>query len=188
MSTPILAPSIDFDEWTEQRFYNHLAHLDQVARFAPWPEAETDDRMELGRRVETLAAEVLSERGHNVILTSHKAAYDILAGGLRVEVKAARRYPHTNGGGRYQANVHNRADLLVLACCRGHEVMGWFIIPAAEIGRRRNLAIWSEPEAYAGKWSTFLDRWDIADEAIQAAGPHPAQLTLWNEQTLFCGG
>lgn len=135
--------------------------------------------MELGRRVEALAAEALRERGHCVIMTSHKTAYDILAGGLRIEVKAARRYRNKRSG-RYQAAIRNhRADLLIMACCDGTEVSAWFIIPAAALEGQRNLAIWSDPREYSGKWAPYLGRWDIADRAIKAAGPHPAQLTLW---------
>lgn len=180
MSTMILSPSFHFDQWAEQRAFDYLARLDAISRWVPWPEVKTDDRMQLGRRVESLAAEALRDRGHCVIMTSHKTPYDILAGGARIEIKASRRYPHAKGGGRYQAAIRNhKADVFIMACCDDNEVKGWFILPAAELEGQRTMAIWSDPQNYTGKWAPFLEAWDIADRAIEEAGPHPAQLELW---------
>ena len=168
-------------EWQEYRFHQHLRYLDQLARWAPWPaEKSEDDRMALGRRVEVLAAELLADRGYPVGLTPHKRGWDIQAGGARVEVKAARWYPHRRGG-RYQAAMHNgQADLVLFACVgEGCRVWAWFVIPGEAIGGRRNVSIWSmDPYAYAGQWAGYLERWDLADEVIGRAGPYPAQLAM----------
>jgi hypothetical protein len=174
-------------EWLEYRFHQELRRFDRVARFGTPSLAlplggggERDDRMVVGRRVETLAAELLADRGYPVQLTSHKKAWDLYAGGAHVEVKAARWHPSPKGG-RYQVAIRNhRADLVLMACVgEDGQVWAWFVIPGQAIGHRRNLAIWSvDPRAYGGQWAPYLEAWDIADRVIAAAGPFPAQLLL----------
>lgn len=171
---------IDTPAWQEHQFFQYLHRLDQIARFAPWPE-ETVNSTAFGRRVEVKAAHILADRGHQVSLTTHKAAVDIQAGGARVEVKGAHFHPAKPSGARYQAHIRNhRAHLFLFACLDDDDqVLAWFVIPGQDLGRRCNIAIWSrDPLTYTGLWADYLDRWDLADRIIHRAGPYPTQLPL----------
>lgn len=173
-SIPLMTSS---GEWLEYLFFQAQRRFEAFCRFAPAQSQEEDDRLELARRVEYLAADLLRERGYSVSLTSHKAAWDIQANGARVEVKAARYYQNGKGG-RYQARLHNEAELLLLACCSDSQVIAWYVIPLKEI-QAKNIAIWSQdPAEYAGQWSSYLEAWDVAEETISRAGAHPYQLRL----------
>lgn len=185
---------VESGEWAEYRFFQELRRLDRVARYGASAASSgvspsslalpSDDQVALGRRVEVMAAEILGERGHTAYLTSHKRAWDLSVGGARVEVKGARW-----DGRRYQAAIRNhQADVVLMACLddgalahRGagdDGVAGWFVIPAAAVGGRRNLAIWSrDPLQYIGRWTRWLEAWDVVDEAVAAAGPY-VQLRL----------
>lgn len=170
-------------EWLEHEFFQGLRRLDAVSRWAPWAadDEAADDRKALGRRVERLAAELVADRGWPVCLTGDQRHWDLWAGGAKVEVKAARWYPAPSGGGRYQVMIRNgQADLFLVACVGDDEqVWAWFVIPARAVGARRNIAVTSpDPRAYQGRWARYLERWELVDEAAEAAGPFPGQLSL----------
>lgn len=170
-------------EWLEYEFFQGLRRLDAVARWARWaspPAEEPDDRKVMGRQVERLAADLIADRGWPVQMAGGNEAWDVWAGGAKVEIKAARWYTNGEYGGRYQAMIRNgQADLVVMACVDDDQVWAWFLIPAAVIGKRRNIAISSlDPRAYQGQWARYLERWDLVDEVVEAAGAYPAQLSF----------
>ena len=168
--------------WREYEFFQGLRRLDALARWATWSVAAEDDRKALARRVEAMAAERIADRGWPVQRCGANDPFDLQAGGAQIEVKAARWHAAVNGGGRYQAAIRNdQADLVVFACVgERDEVWAWFLIPASEVGARRNVAVTSpDPRAYRGQWAEYLGRWDLVDEEVEAAGPFPAQLNLF---------
>ncbi|NIV34989.1 MAG: hypothetical protein GWN58_37700, partial [Anaerolineae bacterium] len=88
-------------------------------------------------------------------------------GRLRIEVKASTWRAARGRRGRYQAHWHNRADMLLWLLAN---VGQWLVIPASELGNRRNLAIWSyDARDYAGQWAAYLDAWHILDTALETA-------------------
>jgi hypothetical protein len=77
-------------------------------------------RRRFGLHVERLALEMLLERGHTVALAARNGHHDLVANGVRVEVKAARWGAH----GAYRFNMRqSNADLYLLACCSEVEVL-----------------------------------------------------------------
>lgn len=171
----------DSVQWQEYRFHQHLRWLDQLARWAR-PRNKQADCTAFGKRIETLAGDILADRGHSVHQTTYKAPFDLWAGGLKVEVKGAHWTAKQGGKGRYQACIRNhRADVYLLACADGgHQVVGWFIIPAEAIGDKANVTITHpDPGQYAGQWAQYYQAWDILDGLVRRAGEHPQQLRLW---------
>lgn len=174
------ATFINSCEWQEFVFFQSLWRIQMAWRWGR-RDQPADDRMQLGRRVERLAAAILRERGALVSITSHKAHFDIQANGATVEVKAARW-----DGRRYQWNLRDsQAELYLLACVVDDCVAHWFIVPAAALdGRGRNLACWAEDPAYTTGWlARYLETWELADRAIDA-GAHPWQLPLFEEEVI----
>lgn len=123
---------------------------------------------ELAHRTQTLVKMRLRWMGFGVIETSHKAAYDLLAGQYRIEVKAARWT--TSGrpyGGRYKVLVHNQDfDYMVICCLNGPSInsgrggLHFFVIPQAAIGSRRTVEITSQDVArYSGRWAPYREAW-----------------------------
>ena len=107
--------------------------------------------------------------------TRPNARFDLLVEGcLRVEVKASRWV----APGRYQACLHNVADVVVWGCRNGR--WHWFVIPVEQLGDRRNVAIWSEdPERYDGLWSPFREAWPRLAELVTVTRSERAyQLSL----------
>lgn len=133
----------------------------------------------LARQAEAKAARILAGRGWqtwHIASTEPNKRFDLYARGARVEVKASGYHPAMHGC-RYQAHIHNHANLILLACF--NHTIHWFVIPASEIGQRRNIAVWShDPACYTGIWSQFYEAWHLADEIIQAAPAIPLQLPL----------
>jgi len=129
------------------------------------------------RQIERDVMYLLAERGHLVTKQKRNARFDILVDdALRVEVKASKWYAN-NHSGRYQANIHNRCDLVVFVCVNGSH--HHFVIPQHEIGDRSNIAVWSyEPEDYTGQWSPFLEAWPVLETAVQSARLRPYQLSF----------
>jgi hypothetical protein len=81
-------------------------------------------------------------------------------------------------GGRYQATIRNReADVLLFVAVNGSD--HHFIIPMDAIGQRTQIAITSyDVTAYGGQWASYLEAWDVLQEAVKAAPPRPIQLSL----------
>jgi hypothetical protein len=133
--------------------------------------ARQADARELAQDIENEARAVLEGLGYRTAKTGHNEHFDLWVEGVRVEVKGA---TFTD---RYQANLRgNDADVLVFGCVNG--ATHFFVIPWPALGRRRNLAIWSEnPDDYQGRWARFRDAWGIVDDLV-ADPPRPYQLAL----------
>lgn len=177
MSNAIIAQDLSFSEWDLHRAFQTFHRWDRIARYGHRAD-DSQDRAGhhiFGRQVERLAAELLRDRGYCIRLTGHQEHWDLWANGARVEVKAA-----TWDGRRWQFNLRgSQADVFLLGCCQGGQVIAWFVIPGADVGDRRNTAIWNaDPMAYAGQWAPFLGAWELADIAIEGTRA-PWQLELW---------
>ena len=135
--------------------------------------------IEFGRRAKTLAAGLLRERGHLVAMTPHKERFDLWVSGAKIEIKAS-----AWDGRRYQFNLRgSRADVYLLACCAGDEVLTWFVVPSEAIEGRRHVAVSNaDPTSYAGQWARYREAWEHVDAAVIGAGPAPWQLSLWEAQ------
>lgn len=49
-----------------------------------------------------------------------------------------------------------------------------FFIPMADIGQRRNIAIWSEdPVEYSVQWAPYRNNWTVLAQALAEASTHP---------------
>ncbi len=163
---------------SDRYFWAWLSRDGQISRWArPGQDSQGAENHAFGRWVERQAAEIVSLRGWPTAMTTHRAAFDLWAGGARLEIKAA----HWDGH-RYQAHIRPgqaaACDLLLLACCGHGCIVGWFVIPSAEIGDIVNLAITSGPARYTGRWSTWFERWELVDCAARR-GVYPAQLALF---------
>jgi len=130
-----------------------------------------------GLHVERLALELLLERGHTVAMAARNVHHDLVANGLRVEVKAARWGAH----GAYRFNMRqSEADLYLLACCSATEVLAWFCLPATALDSQKIIGIWAaDPREHQGQWAAYLEAWDLADRLIAAGGPCPYQPALF---------
>lgn len=128
-----------------------------------------DPRRRLANMVERDVAQRLVEMGYLVTPTGHNTRYDLLVESCcRVEVKASTWRPALRGTGRYQALIHNRADVIVFCCVNGS--LHYFVIPAGELRERQNIAVWSyDPAAYQGQWAPYFQHWDALAEAVEQA-------------------
>jgi hypothetical protein len=131
-----------------------------------------DVRRVLAGAMETEVKCRLADLGYTVTGTSHNAHFDLLVGGVRVEVKASL------WNGRYQANLRdNRFDVLVIGCL-GADDLAFFVIPADQVRGISNVKIPSrDVTEYQGRFAPFLGAWDVIERAIQA-GVNTWQMTL----------
>ena len=158
-----------------------LAHLhetqqrwDKQQRFINYDRA-LDPRRTLARAVERDVRDRLALQGHAVSGTSHTCNYDLLADGIRVEVKAARW-----DGQRYEANLRsNVADILILACISSiPNSLFYFVIPFGQVAGKTVIKITShDPRDYIGQWMSYYNAWDIIDDLVRA-GRNPWQPVL----------
>lgn len=128
-----------------------------------------DERRRLAIAAEQYVYYQLCQRGYLVVPQSYGCRFDLMVEQVcRVEVKAARWTNATNARGRYQVQLHNEADVIVLCCLNGS--MYPFVIPAGVCGTRENIAIWSyDPAEYGGQWAEWFGRWDVVAEAVERA-------------------
>lgn len=133
------------------------ARASQRARYAG------DPRRLLAATVEADVVARLRARGYHVTRTGHNEHYDLLADGLRIEVKAS---TWSTAKHRYQAALRsNDADALVLGCKNG--ALHYFVIPFDELRGLTNICIYSlDPLFYTGRWSPYLEAWPLLDELI----------------------
>lgn len=125
---------------------------------------------ELGVIGEHYTAQVLRSVGLRV---EFDGPADLLAGGVPIEVKAARPGPYRRGGYQgYQFCLtkpghtdHSKAAVVVLLCFWHNERDPVaFVIPSAAIGDRRKVVIPGQPWTYSGQWARYYRRWEtIAD-------------------------
>lgn len=136
-----------------------------------------DHRHELAREAEGLAAARLRSLGYAVELTGHQARYDLLVNGcLRVEVKASNwRQQAGRRGGRYQANIHNSADLVLFLARGGRDT--WFVMPLSVAGRSITIRDY-RADRTAGKYAPYLAAWGLVGWASALASGRARQLKL----------
>jgi len=149
----------------------------EALRWIDWRVAnERRATRRFGLHVERLALQMLLARGHTVALATRNDHHDLIANGLRVEVKAAKWGRH----GAYRFNLRqSEAELYLLACCSEVEVLAWFCVPAAALDSQKIIGIWAKnPNDHRGQWAAYCEAWDVADELIAAGGPCPYQLPL----------
>ena len=136
-----------------------------------------DHRHELAREAEGLAAARLRSLGYGGEKTAHRAPYDFLVNGcLRVEVKVSnwRQQPGRRGG-RYQANIHNSADLVIFLARGGTDT--WFVMPMAIAGRSVTIRDY-RADRTAGKYAPYLGAWGLVGWACALASGRARQLGL----------
>jgi hypothetical protein len=145
----------------DERLHRAAARASQRDRYA------ADPRRLLAARIEADVVARLRARGCHVERTGHNDHYDLLANGVRIEVKASTWSPAVR---RYQANLRgNDADICILGCHdpRNSPNPLFFIIPFAELRGLINIAIHSlNPLSYTGRWSPYLEAWPLLDELI----------------------
>jgi hypothetical protein len=136
---------------------------------APHPR---DPRRVMADAVEHEAACRLREMGFQVAKQRHKAHFDILADGLRVEVKAAKW-----DGEKYLFNLHdNEADAIMLFCS---DASCWFVAPFDIVSGRRYVKVTQqEPRNYVGRLTMFYEAWEILPDLARTVG-NPYQRGLW---------
>lgn len=139
-----------------------------------------------GHKYEILTAARLTDLGYQVVLhddTSDRE-HDLIVNGLAVEVKGSKPYPvtgirHRLGFGFAIKRINGDAttcDIMVLMCLV--DPLALFIIPRVDLNGAHFIAIPNQdPREYKGKWSSYLDRFDLLDQAIAVhAGPIQGRL------------
>lgn len=166
--------------------------MDPDKRQDYWPQRQENDqfikqRQYAGRakkercidwadQVEAQAQAMVEEKlpGWKMKSTPHRTSpydYDLVAPDgrvIRLEVKASAYYKLPDKrSGRYQAKIHHpNVDVVLFLCQNGR--LWPFLIPIEKIGRRTNIAIWSEkPGQYRGQWAEFLENWQVILEALE---------------------
>lgn len=132
-----------------------------------------DPRRVLAGAMETEVKGCLADLGYIATGTSHKAHFDLLVAGVRVEVKAS------IWNGRYQANLRdNRFDVLVIGCLGAGGDLAFFVIPADQVRGLSHVKITKQdPNEYQGRFAPFLGAWGVIERAIQA-GVNTWQMAL----------
>jgi len=120
-----------------------------------------DPRRVLARQVEHQVRERVAARGIAVTGTRHTERFDLLAQGVRIEVKAARW-----DGVRYECNLRsNDADVLVFGCLDGE--LHFFVIPFEQVAGRTVIKVTQhDPRDYIGQWMCWFEAWDVIDELV----------------------
>lgn len=140
----------------------------------------------LAREAEQAVATRLRAWGYAVHPTTHKCPFDLWVANpagraARVEVKISlyNQAPASRAG-RFQASIHNEADLVVFIARNGRD---WpFVIPMPAIAPRRNIALWSGcPADYTGQWAPYLEAWDHLHRAVEQGQAPAWQLPLFEE-------
>ena len=163
------------------RLHQREQAWDSRQRFViEWTDAARDPRRRLANAVEAEVRAKLETRGLVVGRRArHKEHFDLLAQGVRIEVKAA-----VWGGRQYLANMHdNQADIVVMACldmCEmGLVAPRFFVIPFDMVGGQRTITIKPrDPTGHVGRWMRYFEAWEIVDELV-SAGRNAWQPTLW---------
>jgi hypothetical protein len=162
---------------TEQdlaRFFERERQQSKRAKYIMLKSCKDAPRI-LANDIEAEAAARLRELGFQVSKQSHKAHFDILADGMRVEVKASRW-----DGRRYQFNLRdNDADVVLFGCVDGS--LTWFVVPFTEVRGKTVVKITEhDPADYIGKLTMFYEAWDVLpDLAKSARNPYQPDLLTY---------
>jgi hypothetical protein len=123
---------------------------------------------DLGCYGEWFAAQLLESLGLRVERGKGGGA-DLVVEGIRVEVKIARYRLYKEGRRGYQFCLRRDgrrgvcADVVLLICFSGGRAV-FFVVPAEELGSYKKVTIPGPPDRYSGRWSLFVERWDILAE------------------------
>lgn len=160
-----------------QRWWWHH-HLNGTLRSRRQREA-----MQLAVEGEEAAMELVRALGYQAHLTTHNAPFDLWVSdsqgrAARVEVKTSL---YSRKHRRYEWDI--RQDEVDIVICLAKNGRYWpYIIPIADIGQRRNLAIWSYcPGDYKGQWAIYLNAWQHLHQAITNSQPRCWQLSLLHQ-------
>jgi len=121
----------------------------------------------LVQSVTTISAiTLLQDAGYDIEPASGNLMGGIIINGtLRVQIHGALWTKHKHSKGRYQFNIHTKADVFVLVCFG--PLNHYFVIPRHAIGDHHNIAIWSKfPGKYVGRWTQYCDAWHIIDQEL----------------------
>jgi hypothetical protein len=161
------------------RLHQREQAWDSRQRFVfAWNDVVHDPRRRLANAVELEVWAKLEARGLMVGRRArHKEHFDLLAQGVRIEVKAA-----VWGGEKYLANMHdNQADVVVMACldtCElGLVTPRFFVIPFEAVGQRTIMIRPRDPMCHVGRWTRYFEAWELVDELV-AAGRNAWQLPM----------
>lgn len=146
---------------------------------------------DLGQAGEEAVADLIRGRGHQVRLDGGNHLHDLVVEGVvTVEVKTA--LPTAANGNRHdrwQFNLYDTdgyhqpvlEDVLVLRCQHDRNGGGadHFVIPGSLLpAGLTKLDITSHPRRYAGKYSLFLDAWELLDAVVALGVREGSQLPL----------
>lgn len=113
----------------------------------------------LGKRMETLACEMLKSRGFNPVQMSVKFPYDIFVDGVKIDVKASHLYRGKNGN-FYTFNLEKKyatCDIYILiTLTEDNEVKDVFVVPSKFVVQNNQISVGEEQS----KYNRFKDRWD----------------------------
>jgi len=160
---------------TEQdlaRFFEKMRQQSQRDKYITL-RSRKDARRILANDIEAEAAGRLRDLGFQVARQSYKSHFDILADGMRVEVKASRW-----DGERYQFNLHdNDADVVLFGCVDGS--LTWFVVPFDQVKGKTVVKVCSHcPADHVGKFTSYFEAWDILPGLVRSAR-NPFQMELW---------
>lgn len=142
---------------TEDDLHQAAFKASQRSRFTLRQRAGYDGRRSLAQGAEQWVAKRLNALGLVVQKTNEIEHYDLIAGSLRIEVKAARWSAGRRG---YQFNMRsNEADYLILVCIDGCYLMGVFVIPFCQVNASMLEINQNDPALYRGKWSSWFEAW-----------------------------
>ena len=141
----------------------------------------------MSKEASRVAAEMIESLGYQTLpAPRNKYLFSLWVYGTQTD-RAARvgarisLFNQAIAGSRYQYDVrhHDKADIFLLIARNGQD---WpFVIPAADIAPRRNIAVWSVcPDRYRGRWAEYLNAWDHLHQAIAGATTRPPQMPLFN--------
>jgi hypothetical protein len=153
------------------RFFERERKESQRAKYITLHSCK-DERRIFANDIEAEAAGRLRELGFQVSKQSHKAHFDILADGMRVEVKASQW-----DGQRYQFNLRdNDADVILFGCVDGS--LWWFVVPFDQVKGKTVVKVTEhDPADYIGKLTVFFEAWDtLPDLAKSARNPYQLEL------------
>jgi hypothetical protein len=134
----------------------------------------------LSRQGEQKAIELICALGYQAYPTTANCPFDLWVNdaegrAARVEVKTSTY----SGQGRYQANIRQKKDVDLIIFFAKNGDWWPYIIPITAIGRRSNIAIWSEcPGDYQGQWRVYLEAWQHLEQAVSNSQPRSWQLSL----------
>jgi len=138
-----------------------------------------------GEGYELLASRLLSERGYAVLVHDESCKHDsdIIVNGVSVEVKGSKPYSYNGTSHRLgfgfaiKRSTGNMIGCEIVLCLCVSDPIDVFVIPRVDLGNAHFIAIPNpNPSAYRGKWSKFLNRFDLLDQEINKENEENAKI------------